>query len=213
MNKKLFLLLVVAFIGLTSATKKTDFSDKVYGNVANFFENEADMITFFDFHSGDVIAEVGAGYARNMCGFSIVADSVTLYMQDIDTTILTEKRFNQAVKCCKKYKNPMTNTFYKCIGTEKSTNLPDNSFDKIILISTFHEFVFFDEMMTDIYRKLKSKGQLYILEAHCFTQGHKNYTAEETIAMMKKYNFSLLKRDGKDLHRSSGMYRTIFNKI
>lgn len=175
MNKKLFLLIVVAFIGLTSATKKPDFSVKVYGNVANFFESEADMITFFDFHPGDIGAEVGAGYAKNLCGFSIVADSVTLYMQDIDTTILTEKRFNQAVKCCNKHKKPMANTFLRCIGTVKSTNLPDNTFDKIILIATFHEFVFFDEMMTDIYRKLKPDGQLYILEAHCFTQGHKNY--------------------------------------
>lgn len=212
MNKKLYILLVVAFFALTGATKKPDFSDKVYGNVANFFESEADMISFFDFHPGDVVAEVGAGYARNLCGFSLIADGVTLFMQDIDTTILTEKRFNQAVTCCNKHKNPMTNTFYKCIGTVKSTNLPDNSFDKIILISTFHEFIFFDEMMTDIYRKLKSNGQLYILEAHCFTQCHKNYTAEETIEMMKKYDFSLVKRDVKDLHRSTGLYPTIFNK-
>jgi ubiquinone/menaquinone biosynthesis C-methylase UbiE len=211
MSKKLIILLIVAFTGLTSATQKPGFSDKAYGNVANFFEDENDMRSFFDFHKGDIVAEVGTGHGYNICGFSILADNTTFYMQDIDTTVLNQKQFEKVIKRCKKFKNPLTNKFYLCIGTEKSTNLPANSFDKIILISTFHEFTHIDDMMTDIYSKLKPNGQLYILEAHCFS--HKtNYTADETIAMMKKYNFALVKKDGKDLHRSTGLYRTIFKK-
>ena len=211
MDKKVLFLLFIALFWLSSGIFKPRFSDKVYGNVANFFENKKDMSSFFDFHQGDLVAEVGAGYARNMCGFSMLADSMTLYMQDIDTNILSRKRFEHAIKHCHKFKSPMTNKFYRCIGTEKSTNLPDNTFDKIILISAFHEFTCISEMMNDIYGKLKTGGQLYILEAHCFS--HKtNYTADETISMLKKYNFVLVKKDGKDLHGSSGLYRLIFKK-
>lgn len=210
MDKFFFILLSVAAIGLTSGTTKPDFSYKIYGNVANYFENENDLRTFFDFHKGDIVAEVGAGNGDNMFGFTIVADSVTFYVQDIDTNALSQKNFDKIVKHCKKLKKPLTNKFHRCIGTVTQTNLPDNTFDKILLISTFHEFTFMDEMMIDIYKKLKPTGQLYILEVHCLS--HKNYTADETITMMKKYNFSLVKKDGKDINNSSGLYRTIFSK-
>ncbi|MBI2969095.1 MAG: methyltransferase domain-containing protein [Bacteroidetes bacterium] len=213
MDKKLFILFLIALIGLTSATLNPKFSYKIYGNVANFFETENDFRNFFDFHTGDTIAEVGALHGENMYGFTIVTDSVTFYVQDIDSIALSQTNFDKVVKHCKKLKKPLTNKFYRCIGTAKQTNLPDNSFDKILLIMTFHEFTFMDEMMTDIYKKLKPAGQLYILETHCFTSTHKNYTANETIEMMKKYNFSLLKKDGKDINNSSGLYRTVFKKI
>lgn len=216
MDKKIFLLpFVVAAIGLTSETfmeTKPKFSYKTYGNVASFFENENDFITFFDFHKDDIIAEVGAGSGENMYGFTIVTDSITIYVQDINTNVLSQTNFDKVIKHCKKLKKPLTNKFYRCIGTEKSTNLPDNTFDKILLILTFHELNFMDEMMSDIYKKLKPTGQLYILDTHCFSKGHKNYTADETIEMMKKYNFHLVKKDGKDINNSSGLYRTVFKK-
>lgn len=212
MNKRLFILLFVAFVGLTSGTGSPKFSYKIYGNVANYFENENDLLTFFDFHKGDIVAEVGAFDGKNIAGFSILTDSITFYVQDIDTIHLTQKNFDKIVKGSKKYKEPLTNKFYLCYGTETATNLPDDSFDKILLISTFHEFTFMDEMLNDIYKKLKPAGQLYILETHCFTSSHKNYTADETTTIMKKHNFTLVKKDGKDIHNSSGLYRTVFKK-
>lgn len=212
MNKKLLILFFAVFIGLTSGTKPK-FECNAYGNVANYFESENDLKAFFDFHEGDMVAEVGAGNGGNMPGFSIVTDGVTFYVQDIDSIALSQTNFNKVVKQCKKIKKQSTNKFYRCIGTFTQTNLPDNSFDKILLISTFHEFTFMDEMMIDIRNKLKSSGQLYILEAHCFTLTHKNYTASETVEMMKKYSFVLVKNDGKDVNNSSGMYRTVFKKM
>ena len=215
MNKKLYLLFFVTVVALSSVTlgeNKPKFSWKAYGNVANYFENENDFISFFDFHKNDVIAEIGAGHGENMCGFNLITDSVTFYVQDIDTVALSEANFEKVVKRCKKSKKPFTNTFYRCIGTEKSSQLPDSTFDKIILSATFHEFSFMDEMIADIYKKLKPAGQLYILESHCFSETHENYTADETIEIMKKHNFTLVKKDGKDLNKSTGLYRMIFKK-
>ena len=212
MDKKLLLLVLAAVIGLTSAFFKPKFSYKTYGNIASFFENENDFRSFFDFHKGDIVAEIGAGRGYNMYGFNIVADSVTFYVQDIDTNVLSTISFTKLIKHFQKLKKPQTNTFHRCIGTVSGTTLPDNSFDKIILVSAFHEFTFMYEMLTDIHKKLKPNGQLYILEAHCHAPGHKNYTADQAIDLLKKHNFTLVKKDGRDINNSTGLYRTIFKK-
>ncbi len=215
MFKNKYILIITVLIGLTSATSikiNPKFSYKIYGNVASYFENENDLLNFFEFKKGETIAEVGAFDGQNIGGFSILTDSIIFYAQDIDSINLTQKKIDKIIKRCEKHKKTITNTFHICIGTEKSTNLPDTTFDKIVLISTFHEFTFVDEMMTDIYRKLKPSGKLYILETRCLS--HNNYkTADETITMMKKYNFHLVKKDGKDINNSEGLYRVVFNKM
>ena len=209
------LFLLFTFFASTNSTflkEKPVFSYKTYGNIVNYFEDEKDLLSFFNFKKGDFVAEVGAANGQNIGGLSILMDSITLYAQDINIVALNQNNLDKVINKTKKHKNPTTCKFQLCIGTEKSTNFPDNSFDKIILCSTFHEFTFMDEMLTDIYKKLKSGGQLYILESVCLNKTHKNYSAEETIVLVKKINFNLVKKDGKDLNGSSGLYRLIFRK-
>ena len=216
MNRKfhtsLFILFLVFFITNFKDKGKPAFSYKVYGNIANYFENEKDLIGFFKFQKGQQVAEVGTGNGQNIAGLSLVADSVSFYAQDIDTRALNEKSLAKALDKTKKYKNPNTCIFKLCIGTEKATNLPDASFDKIILSTSFHEFTFIDEMLSDMYRKLKTGGRLYILESKCLAKTHKNYTPEEVVSFAEKNDFKLAKRDGKDINGSSGLYRLIFSK-
>ena len=212
-----YFLFFLAFISLSSGmtlytSPKPPFSYKIYGNFANFFESEEDLLTFFEFKKGDVVAEIGALNGENIAGIAILCDSLTLYAQDINKKTLNQRSFNKVIKHCKKYKTPVTCKFNWCIGTEKASLLPDTAFDKIILSATFHEFYYMDEMIADIAKKLKKNGRLYILESHCGGEGHKNYTAEETSEILKKYNYSLVKRDGKDLNGSKGLYRLIFVK-
>lgn len=217
MNTKTFILIIVTFFVFTSAKQhqaepKPVFSYKVYGNIASYFENENDLLSFFEFKKDDVVAEVGAGDGQNIGGLSLLTDSITFYVQDINAVRLTQKNVDKVMKRCKKFKTPITNTFHLQIGTEKATLLPDDTFDKIMLIATFHEFTYMDEMITDIKKKLKPNGKLYILESHCFSKQHINYTANETITLLKKHGFSLIKKDGKDLNNSSGLYRAVFGK-
>jgi ubiquinone/menaquinone biosynthesis C-methylase UbiE len=83
---------------------------------------------------------------------------------------------------------------YKLIlADERSTALPENTFDKIIIINSFHEFTFVTEMLADIKKKLKPGGILYIDEALPKRPGqlhgicdHPMQTNEETIAEFKK---------------------------
>lgn len=212
--KKILVFMALSFSLLSWAGNgdKVVFSDKVYGNVANYFENEADLLGFFAFQKGDVVAEIGAYEGQNIGGFALLTDSITFYAQDINTKTLSRKKFDKIIRRCSKIKKPITSTFHVCIGTEKESRLPDGIFDKIILISTLHEFDLMDEMIADIYKKLKHGGRLYVLENKCLAKTHRNYTADQTIAMMKKHHLTLLKKDGKDLNNSSGLYRAVFGK-
>lgn len=170
------------------------------------------MREFFNFKRGDVIAEIGAGSGTNLSGFNLLTDSSIIYLQDIDKTVLNQKSFERITKRCNKQKATHTNRFTWKVGTEKSSELPDNTFDKIILIAVYHEFTFIDDMIADINRKLKPGGKLYILEAHCSGDGHKNYTAEQVIERVKSHKFSFVKKDGKDINNSTGLYRLVFEK-
>jgi ubiquinone/menaquinone biosynthesis C-methylase UbiE len=210
-----FMIIIVTVFVLTSAAAiktKPVFSYKVYGNVANYFENENDLLSFFEFTKNDLVAEVGANNGQNIAGLSILTDSITFYAQDINAKSLNQKSFNKAIEHSNKYKNSLTNRFNLCIGSEKKTNLPDGVFDKIILSSTFHEFTFMDEMILDIKTKLKKNGKVYILESECLTKSHKNYTANATTAIMERHNFHLVKKDEKNINGATGLYRTVYVK-
>lgn len=110
----------------------------------------------------------------------------------------------------------MTSNYKMILGDEKSTSLPENSFDKILIINSFHEFTFVTEMLTDIKKKLKPGGILYIDEALPIKQGqlhgicnHPMLTHEETIAVLVKNGFEYI--NGIDFnYRRKNPTRKIF---
>lgn len=187
----LFLFILVYLLGTNfiCVNEEPPFSYKVYGNIANYFEDANDLKNFFEFKLDQVVAEVGCGDGKNIAGLALFTDSMTFYAEDIDAGVISQKKLEKLVAKNAKYKNPIISKCYACIGNEKATNLPDDTFDKIIPSAAFHEFTFMDEMLADIYKKLKPGGKLYILESHCFTKTHKNYSADEAIALLQKANF------------------------
>jgi ubiquinone/menaquinone biosynthesis C-methylase UbiE len=206
------LLIILSSTNFTFLKDKPTFSYKIYGNIASYFVDERELLDLFNIRKGNVVAEVGAGNGQNIVGLSLLTDSVTYYAQDIDPKVLTQNNFEKLIKKSKKYKDPNTCKFYLKLGTERASELPDNSFDKIILSATFHEFTYIDEMLTDIHKKLRAGGKLYVLESKCLSKTHRNYSSDECIAFCTKHNFKFLKKDGKDLNGSTGLYRLIFEK-
>jgi ubiquinone/menaquinone biosynthesis C-methylase UbiE len=49
-------------------------------------------------------------------------------------------------------------------GTEKSTNLPENSLDLIIMVDVYHELLFPREVLQSIRKSLKPNGKLLLIE-------------------------------------------------
>ncbi|MBC7865051.1 MAG: hypothetical protein IAF38_18905, partial [Bacteroidia bacterium] len=141
-----FLLIPVFLSAQKKNEKEIAFTFNEFRNLVNFFETKKDLLDFFDLKKGDHVADIGAGEGKYEGAFSLLCDSVTFYSQEIDEKLLNKDKLNKVIKHYSKIKGtPQTNTFNFCIGTEKSSNLPDSTFDKIIMISSFHEFTFMDE--------------------------------------------------------------------
>lgn len=214
MNWLLTLLLMpMLTLGQISQKKEIAFSYKPFLNLANYFESKKEVVEFFDFKKGDIVADIGAGEGKYEGAFSLLFDSINYFVQDIDKNILTQEKLNKVVKYYSSLTGlPQTNKFQLCIGTEKSTNLPDSTFDKIIMLSSFHEFSFMDEMIADISKKLKPGGKVYIVDAFCTEKGHVNYNSSEVILKMKNHGFTLDKLQGTNKNNSSGIYKAIFKR-
>lgn len=167
------------------------------------FETKNQLKDFIDLKKGDIVTEIGAGDGINIGVMSMVYDSVTFVAQDINIKILNDKTYNKIIKKYSKYRQtPQTNTFEKVIGTTTSSNLPDNKFDELFIINSFHDFDKQDEMLDDIYKKLKPNGRFILLEGFSFPNDtqicpdygpHILHTLDAELPRFEKHGFYLTK--------------------
>jgi len=119
-------------------------------------ENTSKLIKNMDIQTSDVIADIGAGSGYHVFKMAPIASKGTVYAVDIQPEML------QAILLNKKYET------YKNIelilGDEKSVNLPENRFDKVLMVDVYHEFNFPKEMILSIKKSLKQDGKIYLIE-------------------------------------------------
>lgn len=139
-----------------------------YGYACTKEESKAfydEVGTLYDVKNGDVVAEVGAASGWIVGMMSVFLDSVTFYIQDIDTNYLNPDQMNKMVAYYSSLRDlPQTNKFVCVIGTEDNTNLPDTTFDKIIFHNSFHEITNRMNIFVDVSHKLKKKGKMIIYD-------------------------------------------------
>ncbi|MBL7913018.1 MAG: tetratricopeptide repeat protein [Bacteroidia bacterium] len=137
----------------------------------DMFETKKQLIDFMEIKNGDIITEIGAAEGYNLGVLSTICDSVTFYAQDIDSKSCSEKKINSTAKYYSKRRlSKQTNKFVRVMGTTKESKLPENKFDKIMIINSFHDFDEKDKMLNDIETKLKQKGKLFILDGFSFPE-------------------------------------------
>jgi len=125
---------------------------------------EAKCLDTIEFKKGEVIADIGAGNGTIEAMLSIFHDSLSFYVQDIDTSVCNQKAINEVVDFYQNVrKQPFTNTFFVVAGGDYETNLPDDTFDKILMLWTFQYFKYPQSIMTDLRLKLKPNGLMYII--------------------------------------------------
>jgi SAM-dependent methyltransferase len=171
--------------------------------MADLLKMQQKEIAFYDLRSGQTIASIGAQCCHWEAAYAAATDSVTFYLEDIDYYAALRGR-------------AMTSEYKMVIGDERSTSLPENTFDKILVINSFHEFTFQAEMLADIKKKLKAGGILYIDEALPKRQGQLHgicnkpmLSNEETIAVFEKNGFGYI--NGIDFnYRQKNPTRKIF---
>jgi ubiquinone/menaquinone biosynthesis C-methylase UbiE len=106
--------------------------------------------------TSDVIADIGAGSGYHVFKMAPKASAGNVYAVDIQPEML------QAMASNLKFQK---NSNIKLIqGSETSVNLPENTFDKILMVDVYHEFNFPFEMMHSIRKAMKKDGEIYLIE-------------------------------------------------
>jgi SAM-dependent methyltransferase len=139
-----------------------------YGYPLNYFDitqNALNILRAYKIKPGYKVAEIGAASGWTLGFLSMYTDSVSYFAQDIDTNFLNQTQLvNMVAHFSAQKMSTQTNTFDCVIGTPTQTNLPNESFDIILINNTYHEFSDKDAMIKDIKKKLKPEGRLIISE-------------------------------------------------
>jgi ubiquinone/menaquinone biosynthesis C-methylase UbiE len=165
------------------------------------------ILQFMAYQPGMSIADVGAGSGALTVMMSTLMDSSTVYIQDIDTTVLKESNIDKILDYHSKQSGRdlrATNDFHTVIGTVERTNLPNATFDLIYTNATVHNFTSIDSTIVDLGRKLKPNGQLFIRDSFRNDHGEGEYcsdkkcgrrllTIEEFLAVMERNGFKKVK--------------------
>ena len=116
------------------------------------------------FRKGEVVADIGAGNGYIEAMLSIFFDSITFFIQDIDTSVCNQKTIDDVVRFYEQVNGvPFTNSFIIANGTDSTTNLPDNTFDKIFMFYTYQYIRKPREFILDVRKKIKNDGLFYVI--------------------------------------------------
>lgn len=165
--KKLLLLLSFGLVFIACRSSKKIYCGVFYNSKEEILTYESNMILlkFLDPQPDEKIADIGAGSMQWEAQMMVLRDSLTFYCQDIDTTCNNEKQLNRVYDNVYQLRNGQSaSKIIQVLGTNTSTNLETNYFDKVFIINTFHEFSERGLMINDIYRILKKGGKVYIEE-------------------------------------------------
>lgn len=148
-----------------------------------------------DFKKGQVIADIGAGNGYLEAMLSMFHDSLTFYIQDIDSTVCNQVAFDEVLDFYQEVNGkPFTNKFIIINGTDSKTNLPDNSFDKIMMLWTYLYLKQPKVFIKDIRNNLKDDGLLYVINPQ---QEEDEYT--KSLRLKYGWNASPLEKQISDI--------------
>jgi len=144
-------------------------------------ENTSKLIKNMKIKPTDVIADIGAGSGYHTFKMAPLASKGKVFAVDIQPEMLF------AITSNKKYK--ALKNIELILGNEQTTNLPENTFDKILMVDVYHEFNYPKEMLQSIKKALKKEGQLFLIE----------YRLEDATIPIKKIHKMSEKQTVKEL--------------
>jgi SAM-dependent methyltransferase len=113
---------------------------------------------------GEIIADIGAANGHLEALLSMFYDSITFFIQDIDTMVCNQKAIDRVIADYQGINNkPFTNKFIAVNGSDIETNLPDSTFDKILMLWTYQYLKKPQNLLMDIRQKLKKEGLFYVI--------------------------------------------------
>ena len=163
-------------------------------------------LSIYNFQPNETIASIGASSGVWEIWFASQVEDLTFYLQDIDSLNCNQEEIEYGIKYYEKLlQKPILGKFIPIIGTQSKTNLPENTFDKILIINSLHEFEMPELILQDIHKILKPNGQLFIEEQLAKFSGEihegcgkRLFTESELNEILKKCGFELIDRHFKD---------------
>ena len=141
-------------------------------------------IDTISFRRGEIIADIGAGNGYIEAMLSMFHDSLTFYIQDIDTSVCNELTIKEVVDFYQGVNGrPFTNRFIVVNGTDTETNLPDSTFDKILMMWTYSYLKKPKVFIKDVRDNLKDDGLFYVINPQ---QDEDDYTK----SLRQKYGWN-----------------------
>ena len=119
-------------------------------------ENTTMLLKNLDLKSGMRIADIGAGSGYYTRMLSTRIGNGKVYAVDIEQEMIAYLK--------EKIKKEKLSNITTVLGTEKSVSLPAESMDMMLLVDVYHEFSFPYEMALSMYKSLKPKGKLVLVE-------------------------------------------------
>jgi len=181
-NKTSYYLLFIAFCILTSCgvVKKIRYNSKnsnshgfqrlcqgisnLNSSTYNYYESEAKALKL---KNGDTIVSVGAGSGWREFMYSVFYDSITFYLEDLDTSCITRSKIRNTYlpKYSKIKGSTITASFIPATGNETEININSNKANMILIIGAYHHFTNDMAIVRECFRILKPNGRLVIHEA------------------------------------------------
>ena len=119
-------------------------------------ENTTMLLKNLDLKSGMHVADIGAGSGYYTRMLSTRIGNGKVYAVDIEPEMIAYLK--------EKIKKEKLSNISTVLGTEKSVSLTAESIDMMLLVDVYHEFSFPYEMALSMYKSLKPKGKLVLVE-------------------------------------------------
>lgn len=152
----------------------------------------------YNFRPHETIASIEAGQGIREVVYSLMADSLTVYVQDTNPVWLEPVRLAKTVRTvyAQAGRAECSATFVPVRGTEEETRLPSRFFDKIIIENSLHEFSYPNDVLRSVRASLKADGQLFVWEDIAQKPGRKHsgcrnlmFTDESLVKLLDENGF------------------------
>ena len=158
------LIVITIHLNCQNVDKLELLSNKIYfqssKKILKYFP---DIIRYGDINQGDVIADVETYNAVIPTCLSLKYENIKFYLQEYSKARLNKNRIHQVKNYYQKeFNSKIKNEFDFIIGDSYKTNLPDSTFDKIIIRNTFEYISNCDLWLADLKHKLKQNGKVIV---------------------------------------------------
>jgi SAM-dependent methyltransferase len=166
------------------------------------------ILDFMEVKPGIAFADVGAGSGAITVMMATLMDSATVYIQDIDTSVLNSSNVDKILDFYSQQSRRdlrTRNTFHLVIGDTIHSLLPESTLDVIYSNATIHVFSHPDPMLQDLRARLKPDGKLFIRDSFKAANKAMEYCSDpgcakpllsvnDFLQLMQRNGFTLVKQ-------------------